>query len=127
MVRHDEDMAPLSPGIMFRDDWGELGNGAGVGIPLQQERQDGHEVALPAAEATVQVGTFTGVRLQSTPDQRQGLIETDRQLRRDHVGTESFSRTVHALAQVQDKVALMDLGGEFEDVADEGHSNALYP
>jgi hypothetical protein len=98
MVRHDKEIAPRGPGIVLRDHRCEFGNGASIWMPLQQERQDGHEMALPAAEATMQVSTFTGVRLQSTPDQLQSLIEADRQLRRDHVGTEGFSRTVHALA-----------------------------
>jgi hypothetical protein len=82
-------------------------------------------MALAAAEAAMQVRPLAGVGFQRALDQMQCLIETDRQLRGDHVRAQGFGRTVHALGQTQDEVALMDLGGDVENVADDGHSGSL--
>jgi hypothetical protein len=92
---------------------------------LQQQRQHGHKMALAAAKTAVQIGTFAGVALQGAPDQVQGLVEAPHQLRRDHVRAQGVGWPRDTLSEAQDKVALVHLGGNVEDVADGGHMRTL--
>src|SRR5712692_8341074 len=83
-------------------------------------------MALAAAKAAMQIGAFAGVGLQGSADQIQSLIETDRQLRRDHVAPQGGGRTSDPLGQAQDKIALVHLRGNVEDGADGGHVGTFY-
>src|SRR5262252_979690 len=83
-------------------------------------------MALATAKAAVQIGPFAGVGLQRTPDQVQGLVETPRQLRRDHVCAQGVGWPCDALGEAQDKITLVHLGGNVKDVTDGGHMRTLF-
>src|SRR5919109_5329529 len=82
-------------------------------------------MAFAAAEAAMQVGAFAGVGFEGALDETQGLIEADDQLWGHHIGAQRIGRTLDAFGQPQDEVTLMYLSGNIEDVAHEGHSDAL--
>jgi hypothetical protein len=94
-------------------------------MALQQQRQHRHEMALAAAETAMQVGAFAGAGVEGALDETQGLIEADDQLRGHHVGAQRVGRTLHTFGQAQDEVTLVHLSRDIEDVAHEGHSDAL--
>ena len=64
VIRHEQELASLAPGVMRRHDGRQLGNRAGPRITLQEQVQHRHEVALAAAEAAVQVGGLARRRLE---------------------------------------------------------------
>lgn len=82
-------------------------------------------MAFPTPEAAVEVRAFARVGLESALDQPQGLIETDLQLRRDHIRAQGINRTIDALGQAEDEVTLMDLGGNGENIADRSHDDVV--
>ena len=55
---------PAIHSLCFGNDGGQFGNAAGSRVALQDQMQHGHEMALSAAEAAVQVARLARVRFQ---------------------------------------------------------------
>ena len=55
MVRHQQEFFLIRPCIVFANDRCQFGNAPGGQVALQNEVQHGHEMALAAAKAAVQI------------------------------------------------------------------------
>src|ERR1017187_4086363 len=65
-------------------------------------------MALARAETAVQVRGHALPPLHGAADQREGFVETHRQLRRDDVLLDGSGRVRHALAQLEDVIRGVD-------------------
>ena len=60
VVGHQQELLAGQPVVVLLDDRGQLRDPPGRRVALQDQVQHGHEVALAAAEAAVQVGRLAG-------------------------------------------------------------------
>ncbi len=58
VVGNQQEVLSVQPGVVFRDDVGELLLRPRVGVALEQQVQDRHEVRLTRAERAMQVCTL---------------------------------------------------------------------
>ena len=65
---------PVIQSLCLRDDRGEFRNAACRRVALEDQVQHGHEMALAAAEAAVQVARLARLRLQGALDEAQGVF-----------------------------------------------------
>ena len=121
VVGHQQELLAGQPVVVLLDDPGQLGDRPGRRVALQDQVQHGHEVALAAAEAAVQVGRLAGAALDGAADERQGRVEVLGQLGRDHVVGQHHVGVFDVLGQPEDEVALLHAVGDLDQVFDEGH------
>ncbi|HRL75610.1 MAG TPA: hypothetical protein PK440_13220 [Candidatus Accumulibacter phosphatis] len=115
VVGHQQELLALGPGVAPGHDAGQFLDRAGARITGQQEVQHRHEMALARTETAMQVGCLALPRRQCRLDEGQGIVESLRQLRRDHVVAECFVSSADAIGQFEDKVPLMDpLGDRYQ-------------
>ena len=110
---------------MRRHDGRELRNRAGPRITLQEQMQHGHEVALAAAEAAVQVGRLARRRLERAPDEAEGVVERLNELRSDDVTVHRLGGVLDALRQAENEIAAMDLLRQINEIANVSRHQTL--
>ena len=125
MIGREQEAPAGEPLAVPRDDAFETLGGAGLRVLLQQQVEHGHEVALAAAEAAVQVGRLAGARRQRALDEVEGPVEGVGELRRDDVGAQRLGGLRHALGEPQDEVVAMDPFGDVDEVADRRHVGSV--
>ena len=121
VVRHHQEPTVHRPLVGSRDDLGQLRDGAGARVALQQQREHRHEVALAAAEAAVQVRALADAGSDGVSDQVKGCTKTVHELRRHHVIAQRLIGPLDAFGKTQDEVALMHAVGQIEDVSECPH------
>src|SRR5690606_12737307 len=86
--------------------------------------EHGHEVRLAGPEAAVQVGGLRVASLDGPGDEAERVVERGCDLRCDLVALDGRGRLVlgDAGGQLEDEVPVADLGGDVEDLTDEGHA-----
>ena len=112
---------PASQSLCFWMTQASSGIARAAGMTLQDQVQHGHEVALAAAEAAVQVGRLARAALDRAADERQGGVEVLGQFRRDDVVVQHPLRVLDVLGEAEDEVALLHAVGDLDQVFDEGH------
>ena len=85
VIRHEQELLAGDPVVVLGDDRGEFGDPACGRVALEDQVQHGHEVALAAAEAAVQVGGLAGLRLEAALDEAEGIVEAGLELGRDDI------------------------------------------
>ena len=125
VVGHQEEPLAGEPVVVPRDDALETFRGAGRRVLQQQQMEHGHEMALAAAEAPVQVGGLAGARRERALDQIERPVEGVGKLRGHDVGLERLGRIRHALGEPEDEVVAVDLLRDVDQVADQRHAGAL--
>ena len=101
----------------------ELALGPGGGMALQEQVEHSHEVRLAGAKAAVEVERLGRSRRHGAGDLAQGLVEGVGQLGGDLVAADRRlcrART-HALRELEDEVPITNLGGDVDELSDEGH------
>ena len=73
---NQEDFFVGGPLVVAVDDRGEQWDAAGQRVTGEDQVEHGHEVALAAAEAAVQVGCLAGVVGQGATDEAHRVLET---------------------------------------------------
>src|SRR5688572_25797113 len=91
-------------------------------VPAEQQAQYGHEVALAATEAAVQICGLAAPALHRAAHEPKSSVERIDKRRRDDVRANGFGGALDAAAELQDEVALADLLGQLEKIA---HPHAL--
>ena len=124
VIGREQEAPAREPVAVPRDDAFETLGGAGLRVLLQQQVEHRHEVALPAAEAAVQVGGLAGARRQRALDEAEGPVERVGELRRDDIGAERLGRPRHALGEPQDAVVAVHPLGDVDQVADRRHAGS---
>ena len=124
VVGHEQEAPAGEPVAVLRDHAFEALGGARLRVLLQQQVEHGHEVALPAAEAAVQVGRLARARRQRALDEVEGPVERVGELRRDDVGAQRLARLRHALGEPQDEVVAVHPLGDVDEVADRRHAGS---
>src|SRR5690606_34204687 len=97
--------------------------GPGGRVAGEQQVEHRHEVRLARAEAAVQVGGLRAAGLDGAGDEPERVVERRGDLRRDLVAVDGGLRLLvgDALGQLEDEVAVADLGGDVDELTDEGH------
>ena len=121
----EQEPAPGHPRVVGGDDRGELGHAAGAGIAGEEQVEHGHEMALAAAEAAVEDRRLGARRLDRLADERQRGVEAVAQLGGDDIVGERLICVVDALGQLQHEVALEDLLGDVDELAQQRHRVTL--
>jgi hypothetical protein len=117
VVRHNQELLSLRPAVVLGHHRSQLWLATGRGVAAQQQRKDGHEVALTRAETAVQVSALAHAAVDRTLDHAERLIKTLHQLGRGDVVAHGFRWGVQAVGQAQNKVALVDLFGQVKYLA----------
>src|SRR5215831_18805237 len=78
-------------------------------------------MALTGAERSVQERGLRATRADGVLDDAERAVEGAGEARRDDVVPDGRLDVVDALVQVEDEVAGMDLLGDLDDVAQQGH------
>jgi hypothetical protein len=99
----------------------QLFNTLGFGDALKDQIQHGHEVALAAPEAAVEVAGLTAVALNRTLNKAQGVIEAIFQFRGDHIVFEGRLGPGHPLGQFEDKVPFLETLGNLDQIFNKSH------
>ena len=117
--RHHQEVSPLGPFVALGDHRGQFRHRSSLCVTLQQQVQHGHKVTLTAAEATVQVAGLGLAGVHGTLDETRGLLEAGYKLRGHHVILEGPRSVllVHTGRQIQDKVALVHLCGQIQQIS----------
>jgi hypothetical protein len=84
VVRNQQQLLALQPGVR-RDHRRQGWQGSRIRVVLQQKVQHGHEVALAAAEAAVQIGGLTALAIERAADEPECFLEAGDDLLGDHV------------------------------------------
>ena len=118
MVRHEQELLVLDPGVLGKDlrQFGDRPHGGDV---LQDQVQDRHEVRLARTEAAVQVARLAVRRIDRRLDEAQGVVEAFDELGRDHVLLQRLLGLGDALGEVENEVALADPFRQDQQFADE--------
>jgi hypothetical protein len=119
VVRHQQEPLAGQPTVVLRDHPSQFRDRAGGRVALQDQVQHGHEMALAATEAAVQVDRLAAAVLDRRPDQDQRLVEVLGQLFGDDVVVNTTSGRCDVLDQPQDKVALLDPFRDFDQFFDD--------
>ena len=121
VVGDEEKLFPGHPVVVLLDDRGELRDPPGLRVAGEDQVEHRHEVALPRAEATVEVGAVARARMEAVADDAEGLIERLRELLGDDVIPEGGLGVEDSLGEPEDE----PVGGErlrdLDQVAEECH------
>ena len=121
VVRHHQQLSSASPFRMASDDVFKVLNATGRCMSFKNELQNGHEMAFPAAEASVEVAGFALVLNHSSLDEPQCIVKClDQLLRRDVRGGGRF-RMDHTFGQVQNKLPLVQVFRDIDQFFEESH------
>jgi len=122
--RHKLEALASQSVVVLADRARELGDAARAGVALEQQVQDGHEVALARAEAAVEVGGLARPLLERRGDEAERVRVGTCQLIRHDVVLERFLAFAHALRQAHHEVALVDGLGDVDQFAQQRHGRA---
>ena len=92
----------------------------------EQEREQGHEVGLAAAEAAVEVGGLGAGVTEGAVEQAERLVEGVGEARGDDVGGDGLRGMGDTLGEGDGEVHLADLVGDVEELADFGHGRRAF-
>ncbi len=125
MVGNHQELLSRHPLAVSGDHGGQFGDGARFGIAGEDQVEDGHEVALAAAETPVEIRRLAraapGAPLQGPLYQIESLVEALHQLRGHLIVPDRARRVRDALAQAQDEVSTTDMVGDVDEVFDQSH------
>lgn len=121
MVGHQKKFFALDPFVVFGDRRGQFFDTPSLWNALENQVEHRHEVAFAAAKAAVQVAGFAAVALQGAADEVQGVVEAVFKLGGNHVLGQGLLDLVDPLGEAQDKVTLLNVLGDIDQVFDQGH------
>ena len=125
VIGHEQELLAGDPVVVLGDDRGEFGDAAGRRVALEDQVQHGHEVALTAAEAAVQVAGLARLRLQAALDEAEGIFVASPQLGGDDIIAKRLLGTGDAFGEPEHKLPLLDVVGDFDEVFDECHGSLV--
>src|SRR5690606_25323576 len=88
-------------------------------IAVDEQAQDGHEVALAATKTAVQISRFAASAGQRRVNQVQAAIKGILESLGDHIGVGRALGIGHTAGQFENEVALVDLIGKVEEIFEE--------
>ena len=116
VIRHEQELLAGDPVVVLGDDRGEFRDAACRRIALEDQVQHGHEVALTATEAAVQIARLARLRLQGALDEAQGIFVAGLQLWGDHILAEGLLGTGDTLREPEHELPLLDVVGDLNQV-----------
>ena len=122
VIGREEEAPAGEPIAVLRDDAFQTLGGAGLRVLLQQQVEYRHEVALPAAEAAVQISGLARPALDRGLDEMEGPVEGVGELRRHDIGAKRLARLRHAVGEPQDEVVAVHSLGDVDEVAERRHA-----
>jgi hypothetical protein len=125
VIRHEQELAVLRPGVVPSDDVGQLGQRTRRDVVVEQQVEHGHEVALAGTETAMQIRGLAGAALDRLLDEGQRVVETGVELRRHDVVAQRRFGMRHAIGELEDEVALVDLLRDRNQFSDQGHCRAF--
>ena len=121
MVRHQQELLIVCPGIVFADDRCQLRNAPSRRVALQNEVQHGHEMALPTPKAPMQIARLARATVHGTAHETQRVVKAGLQLWGHDIVTERLFRTVHTLGEPQNEVTPLHLLRDVDEFFDQRH------
>ena len=95
----------------------QLRAGQRVRVPIQQQLEHSHEVRLAGTEAARQERGLGAVFLHRSTDQRSSFGERRQELVGDYVTGDGLRCLLGGIGELEDEIALPDLGGDGDGVA----------
>ena len=124
VIGDEEKLLPGHPVVVLLNDRGELGDPPGLRVAGEDQVEHRHEVALPRAEAAVEVGAVARARMEAVADDAEGLIERLHKLVGDNVIPEGGLGVEDPLGKPEDKPVGGKRLGDLDQVAEECHGGA---
>ena len=124
VVGDEEKLLPGHPVVVLLDDRSELGDPPGLRVAGEDQVEHRHEVALPRAEAAVEVGAVARARMEGVADDAEGLIERLHELFGDDVVAEGGLGVEDPLGEPEDEPVGGKRLGDLDQVAEECHGVA---
>ena len=121
VVRHHQQVASASPFRMAGDDIFQILNATGRRVSFKNKLQNGHEMAFPAAEASMEVAGFALVLNDSSLDESQCIVKCLYQLICRNVRGCGRFRMDNTFGQVQNKLPLVQVFRDIDQFFQESH------
>ena len=121
MVGDEEKLLPGHPVVVLLDDRSELGDPPGLRVAGEDQVEHRHKVALPRAEAAVEVGAVARSRMEAVADDAEGLVERLHELFGDDVIPEGGLGVEDPLGEPEDEPVGGKRLGDLDQVAEECH------
>jgi hypothetical protein len=127
VIRDEQELLAADPVLLDADGLKAL-VGAGPGVVLEEQIEDGHEVGLARAETAEELGGLAAPGVEGRLDEAQGVVEGVGELGGDHVVGQRPLGLARGdpFGEVQDEVAPVDLIGKVEQLADQPFHHSAF-